>query len=77
MLGIKDHVFVRSRWVVCNKGDHVERDVRARLVASEVNKEGKNDIFHASTPRLSQKHAVRQICIRAHQKGQTAEAIIC
>ena len=33
MLGVKDHVFVRSRWVMCNKGDHIEPDTRARLVA--------------------------------------------
>jgi hypothetical protein len=55
MLGIKDHVFVRSRWVTCNTGDHIEPDMRARLVACEVNKEGKNDLFHASTPRLEAK----------------------
>ena len=55
MLGIKEHVFVRSRWVMCNKGDHIEPDMRARLVACEVYKEGKNDFFHASTPPLEDK----------------------
>ena len=77
MLGIMDHVFVRSRWVMCSKGDHVEPDMRARLVACEVNKDGKNDIFHASTPPLeANTDAIRQICIRANQKRQTDEDII-
>ena len=55
MSGNEDHVFVRSRWVVCNKGDHLEPDVRARFVACEINKEGKNDLFNASTPPLEAK----------------------
>ena len=29
-------VFVRIRWVLCNKGDEAEPDVRVRLVACEV-----------------------------------------
>ena len=39
MRGIKDHVFLRSRWVMCNKGKHIAPDMRARLVACEVSKE--------------------------------------
>ena len=78
MLAIKDHIFARSCWVMCNKGDHIEPDMRARLVACEVNKKGKSDLFHASTPSTrSQTVAIRQICIRAPQKRQTIEAIIC
>ena len=54
-----DHIFVRSRWVMCNKGDSAEPDCRARLVACEVNKTGeKNDLFHASTPPLEAKKAM-------------------
>ena len=49
MLGIKGHMFVPSRWVMCNKCDHIEPDMRARLVACGVNKERNNDIFHAFT----------------------------
>lgn len=45
-----DYVFVRCRWVLCNKGDSAAPDVRARLVATEVNKDGKNHMFSASTP---------------------------
>ena len=28
---------VRMRWVICNKGDENEYDIRARLVAREIN----------------------------------------
>ena len=58
MLGVPDHIFVRSRWVMCNKGDSTDPDMRARLVACEVNREGKNDLFHASTPPLEAKKAL-------------------
>ena len=54
-----DHIFVRSRWVMCNKGDAEVPDCRARLVACEVNKTGeKNDLFYASTPPLEAKKAM-------------------
>ena len=53
VLGIKDHVVVRCRWVISKKGDHRESDMRARLVACELNKECNNDLFHASRARLS------------------------
>ena len=43
-------VRVRTRWVLCNKGDASNPDMRARLVACEVNKTGKKDAFDASTP---------------------------
>ena len=65
MLGAKDHVFMRSRRVMCHKGDHLEPGMRARLVTYEENKEGRNNLFHASTPPLGQETAVRQICLRA------------
>ena len=43
MLKIPDHMFVRSRWVTSNKGDHENPDVRARLVECEVNRGDKQD----------------------------------
>ena len=52
---VKDHVCVRSRWVCCNKGDAQNPDIRCRLVACEVNKDGKQDSFFASTPPLEAK----------------------
>ena len=52
MKKIVDHVFVRSRWVICNKGDSVDPDMRARLVACEVNHGQNNDALYASTPPL-------------------------
>ena len=44
---------VRTRWVLCNKGDDEAPDVRARLVACEVN-DGKDGggALYASTPPL-------------------------
>ena len=46
MKEIAGHIFVRSRWVVSNKGDVDEPDMRARLVACEVNKGQKNFDFY-------------------------------
>ena len=34
---IKNYIITRSRWVLCNKGDSDKPDVRARLVACELN----------------------------------------
>ena len=53
---LKDSKTVRSRWVLCNKGDAACPDVRARLVACEVNTSGTKDAsFFASTPPLEAK----------------------
>ena len=51
MKATEDHIFVRCRWVLCNKGDSSSPDVRARLIATEVNK-GDKMMFAASTPAL-------------------------
>ena len=50
-----DYKLVRTRWVMCNKGDLENPDVRARLVACEVNDGSKNDAYFASTPPLEAK----------------------
>ena len=55
MQKIPDHIVTRSRWVLCNKGDAESPDVRARLVACEINHGDKNDMFAASTPPLEAK----------------------
>ena len=52
---VPGHILVRSRWVLCNKGDSNSPDVRARLVSCELNKGDKNDAFCASTPPLEAK----------------------
>ena len=52
---IPDYILVRSRWALCNKGDAESPDVRARLVSCELNKDGKQDAFAASTPPLEGK----------------------
>ena len=55
MRQLPDYILVRSRWVLCNKGDAVTPDVRARLVACELNNGERNDMFSASTPPLEAK----------------------
>ena len=55
MKEIAGHIFVRSRWVVSNKGDVDEPDMRARLIACRINKGKKNLDFYASTPPLESK----------------------
>ena len=49
-----DSKLVRTRWVVCNKGDAAAPDVRARLVACDINT-FKTDDYFASTPPLESK----------------------
>ena len=59
MYKVSDNIFVRSRWIMSNKGDAIDPDCRARLVACEVNKTGENnDHFYASTPPLEAKKAM-------------------
>ena len=48
-------ILVRSRWVLCNKGDNRSPDIRARRVACERNKGDKHDAFYALTPPLEAK----------------------
>ena len=55
MSKVPNYVCVRSRWVCCNKGDSKNPDIRCRLVACEINKDGKQDSFFASTPPLEAK----------------------
>ena len=69
MYAVPDHIFVRSRWIMCNKGDSANPDMRARLVACEVNKEGKNDLFHASTPPLEAKKALFSMYASQRTRG--------
>ena len=47
---------IRTRWVLCNKGDALKPEVRARLVACEVNTyTDQTGAFYASTPPLEAK----------------------
>ena len=56
MEAVPDHIYVRSRWVCCSKGDDSMPDVRCRLVACEINKGGdRPDHFCARTPPLEAK----------------------
>ena len=55
MEAVPHHILVRCRWVLCNKGDAAQPDIRARLVACELNRGDKHDAFFASTPPLEAK----------------------
>ena len=52
---VPGYILVRSRWVLCNKGDSEAPDVRARLVSCELNQGDRNDAFSDSTPPLEGK----------------------
>ena len=50
----KDATLIRTRWVITDKCDEATPDIRARLVAQEINT-FKSDEFFASTPPLEAK----------------------
>ena len=56
MKAFPDSKLVRCRWVLCNEGDAQNPDVRARLMACEVNYGNKEDSFYATTPPLEAKN---------------------
>ena len=50
---------IRTRWVICNKGDAEHPEIRARLVACEVNHYNDDSgMFYAATPPLEAKRMV-------------------
>ena len=53
----KDSIVVGTGWVNCNRGDSASPDVRARLVAQEVNTYNE-DAYFAATPPLECKRAL-------------------
>lgn len=61
MKEIADNVFVRCRWVLSNKGDDSDPDMRTRLVSCEANKGQKVDACYAATPPLESKKALFSI----------------
>ena len=58
VFGNSDSKVIRTRWVICNKGDAEKPDIRARLVACELNTY-KSDDYFASTPPLEAKRLLR------------------
>ena len=59
MKKVPDYILVRSKWVLCNKGDAADPDVRAHLVACEVNKK---------TARTRSKTESKKMCIKRSTK---------
>ena len=50
----RDAKIIGSRWVICNKNDPSNPDIRARLVAQEINTHADTSFF-AATPPLESK----------------------
>ena len=77
MYKVSHHMFARSRWIMSNKGDAIDPDCRARLVACEVNKTGENnDLFYASTPPLEAKKAMLNRYANTARLGNTLPHIV-
>ena len=69
MEAIAEYILVRFRLVLCNKRESSSPDVRARLVATEVNKDGKCDAFAASTPPLEGKKSLFTKCVSRRRQN--------
>ena len=69
---IRDDILVRSRWVMCNKGDAGTPDCCARLASCELNNDGKVDAFFASTPPLQAKKLL--VANQVHRPGKRASS---
>ena len=61
---------IRTRWVISNKGDRQNPDIRARLVACEV-AHSRNDSYYASTPPLEAKRLLFSIMASTRKDSQT------
>ena len=74
VLGDGESKVIRTRWVICNKGDAGRPDIRARLVACELNT-FKSDDFFASTPPLEAKRLLfsQLASQRFHPDGRPLE----
>ena len=68
-----DAIVVGTRWVMCNKGDIANPDMRARLVAQEVAHE-REDSYFAATPPLEAKRALISQMATERTRGVTVES---
>ena len=64
----KDAIIVGTRWVNCNKGDSAAPDVRARLVAQEVNTY-QDEAYFAAPPPLECKRALISQMVTERTRG--------
>jgi len=65
---VLDHILVRSRWVLSNKGDSQAPDVRAKLASCELNKGDRNDMFPTPTPPLKAKRMLFARCVSEQER---------
>ena len=59
------------RWMIVNKGDENNPNIRARLVAKEIKKDKRQDFFSA-TPPLEAKKALFSQCVSRRAKSGKA-----
>ena len=70
----KDSKLVRTRWVMCSKGDEQKPDVRARLVACEINNYKTDDVFASTPPLDANRMLISQMATqRRHPNGELLE----
>ena len=68
-----DATCVRTRWVLCNKRNEKDPDVRARLVACEIAKDNQSQ-FYASTPSRGEETPIQPLCEGENSGGQATPA---
>ena len=67
---------IRTRWVVCNKGDTSSPDIRARLVACEVNTYKSEEFFASTTPLEAKRLHLSELATRRkHADGGAPEVM--
>ena len=66
---------IRTRWVVCNKGDNTNFDVRARLVACEVATTKCDDYFASTPPLESKRLLVSELATKPNDEDGSPRAL--
>ena len=73
VLSDSDSKVIRTRWVICNKGDAQTPDVRARLVACELNTYRSDDCVASALPLEAKRLLLSQLATeRKAQEGGRA-----
>ena len=64
-----DAKIVGSRWVICNKNDQSDPDVRARLVAQEISSHADTSFFAATPPLEAKRMLLSQFSTERRRRG--------
>ena len=55
---------IKVKWVDINKGDEINKEYRSRLVAKEIKRDKREDLFAATPPLEAKEDAVQHGCDR-------------